>query len=175
MKKLGKFLTSRPISIDILLLLFVVTHAALTLWNKIPNIWGGQLGHEKLASLEALYIGALGAGAIVAGFAGVLVIFALSAPGERFRKLRIEGGKPLLANWITTSVSGFIATALFLIATVMSVLWNQEIAPFLFELGVLVLSHGAIRLLWLLREMVGIVRAEDDDKSNPDDSAQKFF
>ena len=34
-------------------------------------------------------------------------------------------------------------------------------APFLFELAVVLLVHGALRLIWLLSELVRIVAADD--------------
>lgn len=172
-----RVLTNQPRKVDVLIILFVVLHTVLSMKNAIPNIWELQQSPEKAASLESLYIGALGAGAIVAGFAGVVVIFALSAPGERFRKLRVDGGTALLANWTSTSASGFLSSLMFLVAAIGSILWGHPLAPFFFELGFLLLAHGSIRLLWLLRQFAEVVRATDIDSetSGNNESAGQYF
>lgn len=163
LRSVRAFLLNRPRMIDSFLGLLVILHAVLSLADVIPNVWDLHKSTGASAGLVELYIGALGASAIVAGFAGVVVIFVLTAAGNRFRNLRIDGGKALISNLISTSASGFLASLMFLFAALISIQWRHQSAPFLFEFGVVIIVHGSLRLLWLLYEMAEIVRASEID------------
>lgn len=151
-----------PVLITIALIILVSTHAVLTFTGTIPDTWHALLG-QQTEDILAIYLGASSAAAIVAGFAGVVVIFGLTANGERFRILRATAGDRLGDNWTSTSVSGFSAAGLCLLASVFHAAGLSIVGPWLFELGLLLLIHGTIRIIWLLRELMKVVTRDDED------------
>lgn len=164
---------SHPWVVDLGLLLAVLTHGVLTYLDVVPNVWGPFSTSINLDNTLSIYLSALGPASIVTGFAGVVVVFALSASGERFRTLRVMGGRHLTANWLATTVSGFVACVSFMTAAILT-LWSPRLLPaFIFEFGLVILTHGAIRLLWQLSK---VVVAEDNVRSQPrTPSAEELF
>lgn len=63
--------------------------------------------------------------------------------------------------WLVIVAEPFAATFLGIIAAVAQTTSGRIVAPFLFELAVVLLVHGALRLIWLLSELVRIVAADD--------------
>ncbi|TFC90104.1 hypothetical protein E3T24_00190 [Cryobacterium sp. TmT2-59] len=149
-----------PWAINAVCALLVTIHAVTTGLGKVPNVWKDFLDADR--GLQAsIYLGLLGGAAIVAGFAGVVVVFGLSATSIRFRQLRISGGKSLAANWASTSSSGLSATGLSLLASILVPTALLFIAPWLFELAILFIVHSSVRLIWLLRSIIEVVRIDD--------------
>ncbi|MEI5674969.1 MULTISPECIES: hypothetical protein [unclassified Nocardioides] len=161
-------LHDHPFSIDILLVGFVTLHWLVTVppilsklnISRVPSPWSSLAGTND-SSVRDLYIAMFGPSAIVAGFAGVVVVFGLSSDAPRFRKFRADAGDSLKRTWVSSSLSGFVAGFAFVAATVVNFAGAEPSAPFLFEFGLLVLVHGAARLLWILRALIGI-KATDD-------------
>ncbi|MCQ4608813.1 hypothetical protein KBX14_00015 [Corynebacterium sp. CCUG 61414] len=158
-----EILRSYPRLIDATLLTLTMLHALLALTGQIPDIWHALSDSATPDRTESLYTGALGAAATVSGFSGVVVIFALTANGKRFQKLRVLGGKALKSNWISSTSSGFFAVLAFTLANLLSLLNCPSIAPYIFQAGFLLLAHSSIRLVWLLGELTEIVIAADRD------------
>lgn len=161
MKRLGALLQDHPKIVSITLLSLVVIHYLLTLWGVVPNTWEGLLTDESRISV---YLAACTVAAIVAGFAGVVVTFGLTARGDRFRTLRVQAGRALGDNWTSTSISGFVAAGLSLAAAILDASGLGGVSPWLLELSLLILTHGTIRIVWLLRELADTMRIEDEDK-----------
>lgn len=161
-KKAKETLQARPHAIDALLLLVTTVQAYLAYRGKFPDLWRA-LSNSSPERAEGLYTGALGTAAIVSGFSGVVVVFVLTANSPRFQRLRVGGGKELKANWMSATTSGFIAVLAFTSATMTSLIGLQNLAPYLFQAGFLLLTHSSLRLLWLLSELSEIVVAEDKD------------
>lgn len=59
-----------------------------------------------------------------------------------------------------------LAAFLGIVAAVTQLTSGKVVAPWLFELGVILLAHGSLRLLWLLHELVAIVHADDQTASS---------
>lgn len=162
-QKVAAVFRSRPRSIDAFLLMVTAVQAWLAYKTVIPDLWGVLSNGTQPERVEALYTGALGTAAIVSGFSGVVVVFALTAGGPRFQRLRVRGGKALKANWMSATNSGFVAVFAFTSATITSLIGFEQLAPYLFQAGFLLLTHSSLRLLWLLSELSEIVVAEDKD------------
>lgn len=171
MKRVHDFLREQPFRIDALLAGIVVVHATLTFLGLSPNFWAALSGPQNLADAQAIYLAILGPASIVAGFAGVVVVFGLSAGSARFRKFRSQAGQSLKRTWVASTLSGFVAAALCIVASVLNLTDWSPGAPFILELALLILSHGALRLIWILSEMIGITRADDIRAT---DEANKF-
>ncbi|MGA9310416.1 MAG: hypothetical protein WBV74_08600 [Pseudonocardiaceae bacterium] len=141
--------------------LLVGAHLAAS-WRWIwLNPFKSMAGAEGTGTAVAIYAGTTAAGAVVAGFAGVVLIFAISAQGPRVRMFRDRGGTSLRRTWLVVVAEPFAATFLGIIAAVTQTTSGRVVAPFLFELAVVLLVHGALRLIWLLSELVRIVAADD--------------
>lgn len=162
-QKAVTILRARPRLIDAFLLLVTAVQAWLVGEGTLPDLWGALPSTSDPGRVEGLYTGALGTAAIVSGFSGVVVVFALTANGPRFQRLRVRGGKALKANWMSATNSGFIAVFAFTSATLSSLVGSERWAPYLFQAGFLLLIHSTIRLMWLLGELSDIVVAEDKD------------
>ncbi|MFD2341398.1 hypothetical protein FGG90_07335 [Clavibacter tessellarius] len=149
-----------PWLVNALGLTVVALHGLATLATWVPNVWGDFLAADP-SDQAGVYLGFLGTAAIVSGLAGVVVIFGLTATGDKFRRFRIGGGKSLARNWTSTTSSGLYAAGLSLVASIFAYTPVLYVAPWLLEAAVLLALHASVRLLWLLRAMVGIVRADD--------------
>lgn len=171
----GKVLAEdRPGLILIVFVVAVAGHGLLTLPYQWLNPFKGlQAGDKDTTSTAVtIYLGTAGAAAIVAGLAGVILVFVIGSPSPRLRRFRDAAGKPLRKTWTTVVAEPFAAALLGILAAITQTTSGRTIAPWLFELGLVLLVHGALRLLWLLREMVAIVGADDheatrDDKAIP--------
>lgn len=155
-------LRSKPQLVDGAILVAVLLHLALFL--VIPNF---RFFLRPLASpdkgdwVHDLYLGLLGPASIIAGLAGVVITFALSSMSERFKVLRAQGGKALQRTWISSSLSALLAALAGIIASMLLISGQAELATFFFEAALLWLAHGAIRLLWILYKLIGVQRIDD--------------
>lgn len=149
----------RPWLITLLTFLFVAIHLILVHFKIWPDTWAPLLSSADKGI--SIYLGAASSAAIVAGFAGVVVVFGLTASGEKFRYLRLEAGKSLGSNWTSSSVSGFSAAGISLAAALSTATGLFFWSPWLLEWSLLLLLHGTVRIIWLLRVLMRIVAAQD--------------
>lgn len=155
------FLRGQPFWIDGVAIVLVGIHFFVTWREWIPNVWEALAEPTAQSAAQAIYLGMLGPAAIVAGFAGVVIVFGITASSERFRAFRAGAGKSLRRTWISSSLSGFEAVGFAIVAALLSVSDLTFLAPFAFEASLLLLIHGTLRLIWILTQMIGIVRADD--------------
>lgn len=160
MKAARRVLQDHPLAISLLSVVIVSAHTVLALTGRVPNVWEGVLAKDPSVGVT-LFLGTAAAAAILAGFAGVVVVFGLTAEGERFRVFRIASGARLRSNWTSTSLAGFAAAGLSLASAICIVNGPVFIAPWIFELSLFLMAHGALRTIWILRELVTVVRTED--------------
>lgn len=111
-----------------------------------------------------LYLAMLGAAALQASFAGVVVVFGLSAQPRAFRSLRNAAGRLLVNNWMSISYSGFLSAGCALAATLINMLGDKWFSPWFFEASVLFCTHGVIRLLWLFKQLIRVVGDVDSEE-----------
>lgn len=161
MEQIRGFLRSQPFWIDGVLLTLVCIHLFATSIGWIPDIWTALADPKKQIQAQDIYLGMLGPSAIIAGFAGVVVVFGLTASTERFKRFRVQAGRSLRRTWSSTSMSGFVSVALAVVAALCGIAELFWLAPYVFEACLLLFAHGAIRLVWILSQMIGIVRADD--------------
>lgn len=169
MERFKGFLRGQPYWIDVGILAIVVLHFVGTWLGWLPNVWAALSDPANQEQAQAIYLGMLGPAAIVAGFAGVVVVFGITASSDRFKQFRAKAGRSLRRTWVASSLSGFGAVALAIAAALLSVSGLMLEAAFAFEASLLLLLHGAARLVWILSQMIGIVRADDivdTDKAN---------
>lgn len=142
------------------LLLAVLAHLSATLFQPELNPWPYLFPEGSEPVTVSLAI--VGTGALLAGFAGVVVVFGLQGNSERFRKLRRDGGKELQNNWSSMSSSGFWTMGLSIASSICySAKWALP-GGLLLELSLLILSHGSIRLIWMLKQLISVVSVEDE-------------
>lgn len=143
----------------------VVVHSVATSVGWVGNLWSG-LEKVDVATSVAIYLGILGTAAIVAGFAGVVIVFGLSPDTPRFQAFRLKAGDALKRTWSSTALSGFEAALLAGTAAVVAASGAVWLAPWFFELAVLLLAHGAMRLIWIMRGLIDTTRADDQAAQN---------
>ena len=87
-----------PRETTLFLLAAVGAHAvAACKWSQVPTLADNLDGIKGVA---AFYLGAAAAVAMIGGFAGMVVVFAMTQGLKRFAKLRAVGGESLETNWI---------------------------------------------------------------------------
>lgn len=160
LNKIKGLAQDHPKVITALLIVAVLVHAILTFYGLIDNTWASFL---ESGSTISVYLAACSVAAIVAGFAGVVVTFGLTASGERFRVLRASAGKHLGDNWASTSISGFTAAGLGLLAAILDASGLAYLGPWIFELSLLILIHGTVRVIWLLINLGDITGSGDKE------------
>ena len=126
----------------------------------IPNYWS-DLAKMPVAEALTLYIGVAGAASLVAGFAGVVVVFGLSGTGHNMRVFRASAGESLRANWLSVIGTGFGSAALGFVAALMTVLQLRDFAPWVMQLALVVLAHASLRMVWLMKLLIDNVKIDD--------------
>jgi hypothetical protein len=136
--------------------------------HAVSTIFWGWLNPYKSLAIDAntgtavtLYLGAAAAAAIVAGFAGVVIVFTIGSEADRIQRFRVKSGKTLQVAWMAVVAEPFAATLFGVVAAMIQVTSGKHVAPWFFELGLAFLIHGALLLLKLLSEVVQIVHAQD--------------
>jgi hypothetical protein len=164
------FVQDRPGLVSLGLMLAVAGHGLLT-WpypwlNPFKGLQAENTGTTSTAA--AIYLGTSGAATIVAGLAGVILVFVIGSPSPRLRAFRDAAGKPLHTTWTTVVAEPFAAALLGILAAITQTTSGRIAAPWLFELGIVLLVHGSLRLIWLLRGLVAIVGADDHEATRND-------
>jgi hypothetical protein len=150
------------------LIVAVAVHAASTLRWRWLDPYKSLVMEANTSTAVTLYLGAAAAAAIVAGFAGVIIVFTIGSEARRIRFFRFASGKSLQRAWMAVVAEPFAATLLGLVAAISQVTSGRRAAPWVFEVGLLLLVHGAALLLWLLRALMEIVYAEDTEADAKD-------
>jgi hypothetical protein len=158
-----------PLGTNLVIVAVVLTHFSVAWFLPIANFWTGVFptGSEPVDITLAL----VGAGALLAGFAGVVVVFGLQNNSERFRRLRRQGGDELTENWSSMSSSGFWTMGIALVAALAFSAQVPFVGALLLEASLLVLMHGSVRLIWMLRRLIDVVSADDDVADRKDRTA----
>jgi hypothetical protein len=163
-KAASGFFQDRPFATSGVIALLVTVHAvAGSIWldSLVPYTELASPGNTGTA--VTLYLGTAAASAIVAGFAGVVIVFAVGSPLGRLKRFRHEAGGRLRANWLIVMVEPLTATLLGILASVLQLTGGRVVAPWFFELAICLLIHGASRLVWILGELIKIVGADDEE------------
>ena len=161
----SNFLGDRPGWITVILTAIVAAHAVLAWRYPWLDLFKAlRPGDRDVTNVAvSLYLGTAGVAAIIAGFAGVILVFVVGSPSPRLRTFRDSSGRPLQKTWTSVIAEPFAATLFGIIAATTQTTSGRVMAPWLFELAVVLLTHVALRLLWLLRSLVALVSAEDHD------------
>lgn len=154
-----------PIAVTAGILGGVSVHVLLNnKWGKIPDL------AEKLPGSNhawELYIGFAGVAGMLAGFAGVVLVFAMTTGSRRFARMRIRGGGRLEANWLSPLLSSFLAAFVSLAAAAADLLGHGAQAAWAFEFVFLVSIHAAMRMCWVLRKLMTATRRQDEEDARP--------
>lgn len=161
-------LQDRPFIITVAAFVLTCIHYVLTDFWILPRIWDEL---PKDTEVFVTLLTGLGTGAaILAGFAGVLVIHGLTAHGPKFRMYRLKASKTLHANWASISGAGFTAFGVSFVAAILAATSLDWAAPWLMEFAILLTVHGVIRLLWMLKTIFKI--QYEEDKLSPEASPE---
>lgn len=162
MKKAIGLLKDMPSLVTGLVVGIIVVQVVLVRTGVIPY-W--LEGLRKSNEANDLYLAMLSAAALQAGFAGVVVVFGLSSQPRAFRSLRNSAGQSLVNNWMSISYSGFLSAGCALTAALINTLGDKWFSPWFFEASILFCAHGVIRLLWLFKQLIGIVGDVDSKEA----------
>lgn len=149
-----------PAWTNIILALSVAAHSAASFIWPIANFWALIFPGAE-ADPVGISLAVVGTGALLAGFAGVVVVFGLQNNSERFRRLRRKGAKELQANWSAMSSSGFWTMGIALLSSLAFSGGWFLLGAMSLELALLFLAHGSVRLMWMFRLLIGVVGADD--------------
>jgi hypothetical protein len=158
-----------PARVNLALVLLVAAQAVSTLWTDALDLPSRIISHSSPEARSAFAVESAAVAGVVAGFAGVIVIFGLSTDTARFKLLRMKGAERLAANW-TSIVSVSLLGAFGLVtAGALVMAGSNWVALWTVEGALLITAHGALRLVWLLRSLASVVAAQDDDANNTED------
>ena len=158
---IGK-LKDKPSLVTLLIILLIVVQIILIKCGIIVD-FSEML--RKSDKANDLYLAMLSVAALQASFAGVIVVFGLSTQPQAFRNLRIAAGDAPVDNWMSISYSGFLSAGCALFASLSSMMADTWLAPWFFEASILFCIHGVVRLLWLLKQLIKVVRDVDSKEA----------
>lgn len=160
MRLIGK-LKDKPSLVTYLIIIVVGLQAVLVKFG-VPNV---LLPLQGADGVNDLYLAMLSVAALQASFAGVVVVFGLSTQPQAFRNLRVKAGSALVDNWMSISYSGFLSAGCALVSALTNMMKCEQLAPWFFEVSVLFCVHGVVRLLWLLKQLIKVVRDVDSKEA----------
>lgn len=108
-----------------------------------------------------LALGVLALASILAGFAGVVVVFALQGSSPLFVSFRAEGGTVLRRAWLFLVRVSFLAAAASLLSAGAFALGTPLVARTLLIASICLSIQSALTMLWLLRLLVDAVGVDD--------------
>ena len=156
----------RPSFVNVLLGVCVGVYWAVCHWYPGQNIARILDRAATNGEITTLHLGVAALGAMTAGFAGVVVVFGLTANAERFRQLRREGGQRLRATWVSVVALSFFSAFLSVgAATAALADWDQP-SVWVTLLAVLLLAHASVRLVWMLTSLARVQHADDQDRGH---------
>jgi len=172
-----EWLVDRSFGVSCALALVVIAHAVATIFWPSLNPYKSLMLDNNTGTAVTLYLGAAAAAAIVAGFAGVVIIFTIGSDSARIKQFRFEAGKELRTAWLAVVAAPFAATLLGIVSAMVHVTSGKQVAPWFFEAGLAFLIHGALLLLDLLSHLIEIVDAQDteDTKDKNQLSTDELF
>ena len=159
-------LQDRARLVDAIILGVVCVYALVCTKYEKVNFWKYLVEDE--ATYRDLAAGLTTSAALVAGFAGVVVIFALQNTSPRFRTLRVRGGSSLRSTWTSVTASGFLALGTGFLSIAFFGGKLAQLGPWFLTFGVLVLIHSSLRLLWMIDVLAGAVDGDDADAIKAD-------
>lgn len=160
------WLQDHPLWTSLILAVLVALHGVVaSLFVRSLNPYKAFDFSGNAGTAVTLYLGAAAAAAIVAGFASVVIVFTIGATSPRLRLFRKLAGEPLRGTWLVVVAEPLAATFLGILASVTQMTSGKNVAPWMFELAVVLLVHGSYRLIWILRELISIVNADDELES----------
>ncbi|MFD2473415.1 hypothetical protein [Amycolatopsis silviterrae] len=154
-------LVDHSLAVAAALIVLVVAHAVSAIFWHPLNPYKSLAFDTNTGTAVTLYLGAAAAAAIVAGFAGVVIVFTIGSEADRIQRFRFRSGKALHIAWMAVVAEPFAATLLGIIAAMIQTTSGKAVAPWFFETGLVLLAQGALLLLKLLSDVVGIVHAQD--------------
>ncbi|MBF4549685.1 hypothetical protein [Pseudoclavibacter sp. VKM Ac-2888] len=126
-----------------------------------PEAFDGWIAPELSETRLAVQMGALGAAALLSGFAGVVSVFGLTAGSLTFVRFRLKAGVPLSSNWTAVVSAGMLAMLVAGAAAVIDAVWDAKIATYLMQYCALLLIENGVRSIWLMRKLVRITTVSD--------------
>lgn len=157
-------LVDHSLTVAAALTVLVTAHAVSAIFWRQLNPYKSLATDANTGTAVTLYLGAAAAAAIVAGFAGVVIVFTIGSEADRIQRFRFRSGRALQVAWMAVVAEPFAATLLGIIAAITQITSGRPIAPWFFEAGLALLGHGAVLLLKLLYEVVAIVHAHDQEE-----------
>lgn len=165
-RRLGGHLLDHPSTVTLILGAVVAIHFGVSkLWipELSPSLLFDALDPASLpTAVASLALGVAGVAAMVGGFAGVVVVFGLSSDDERFRLVRLNASTSLRRNWMSIVTTPLAAAFGALLAAASATAWRPGAALWILEACLLLVAHGAMRLVILLNELVRVVHFADE-------------
>ncbi|MGO1592602.1 hypothetical protein [Ancrocorticia sp.] len=160
------YFDSHPLGIPVVMLIGCAVYVAVLVVGRVFHLYDAYPEAESLAMLGDVYIGFASAIAIVAGFAGVVVVFVYSAASKAFVSFRVTAEPELMENWRSVVVCTFTAALGFLASALVNVI-ASPIAAWCMAIFCLALTLDSVaRVIRQFFVMLRIARADDGQKIN---------
>lgn len=143
------------------LVIIVVLGAIELRWPVFQADWVSPTNRQTRLDI---YLGTLGAAAIVSGFSGVVSVFGLTSDSERFITFRVRAGKALQNNWSNVVAAGLLSMGFALAAALTDTVFEPRLATILFALACWFLLENAVRTVWLMKKLINVTADSDQQK-----------
>lgn len=160
------YFDSHPFGIPAAMLVGCIVYVLALLIGRVFHLYAAYPAAESLSKLGDVYIGFASAIAIVAGFAGVVVVFVYSAASKAFVSFRVTAEPELMENWRSVVICTFTAALGFLTSALVNVIVSP-IAAWCIAVFCLALTLDSVaRVIRQFFVMLRIARADDGQKAN---------
>ena len=160
MRRLAKLVGDHPWFVSLVLVAAVAAHALVVRAGLLSNPWV-TVTDQTVDSQVSLHLGLAGVAAVVAGFAGVVVVFVLQSASPRFRRFRQLAPRGVRSTSLSIVAAPMGSAVLALACGLLVMGGYGTLAMWGFELGLLVLFHGLLRTMAFFRSMIKLVQYDD--------------
>lgn len=164
LKKPYSFVIDRPLFVTgLIIVLMIAQFFAAERYQLLSPVrfLDGMESADAPSLVAGIALGVASVASMVGGFAGVVVVFGLSANDERFRAVRLKAATSLRRNWMAVITIPLFAAFAALFAAAAASSAHFATAMWIVEGALLFAGHGALRLVALLHELVRVVHASD--------------
>lgn len=161
---MNKFWLNMPLFADLSLIAIVFAQYLFSEqfeWLNLPGLLAKSGNQSDLISLTVAFSTVT---AMIAGFAGVVIVLGLSSENEKFRAFRVAAGNNLRRNWISIAQNTFSSSFVSIICLLLVILGHSVLSMWFLEIAFVVAFSSTLRLLYLLKALAILVSSEDSKR-----------
>lgn len=155
------YLLNKPLFAVFLVSIVIAIQFAISREYPVLNLPRFLSEKSDPADLISLTVALSTVSAIIAGFAGVVIVLGLSSENEKFRAFRLLAGNNLESNWTSIARNSFLSSFLGIGCLIFVLIGNEEFSMWVLEFAFLLALDATLRILYLLRTLAKLVSSQD--------------